>query len=100
MEILGKYEFKEMKEMSKLENEELAPWAQSSMILDALKHVTDALDYLCLLKNQSIFNFCAVPAAMAMATLKLCFMNKNIFQQNIKICEAAAVKVCSLFFPV
>ena len=53
-----------------------------------------------LLKNQSVFNFCAVPATMAMATLKLCFMNKDIFQQNIKIHEAATVKVHSLFFPV
>ena len=70
--------------MSKPGNEEQASWAQSGMILDTLRHVMDALDYLHLLKNQSIFNFCAVPATMAMAMLKLCFMNKDIFQQKLK----------------
>ena len=84
MEIWSKYEFKEMKEMSEPGNEERASWAQSSMILDALRHATDALDYLRLLKNQSAFNFCAIPATMAMATLELCFMNKDMFQRNIK----------------
>ena len=56
--------------MSKPGNEEQASWAQSGMILEALRHATDALDYLHLLKNQSIFNFCAVPATTAMATLE------------------------------
>ena len=73
-----------MKEMSKLGNEEQASWAQIGMILDALRHVTDVLDCLHLLKNQSVFNFCAVPATMAVAMLKLCFMNKDIFQQKLK----------------
>ena len=100
MEIWGKYEFKEMKEMSEPGNEERASWAQSGMILDALRHATDALDYLRLLKNQSVFNFCAIPATMAMATLELCFMNKDMFQRNIKIRKAAAAKVHSPFFPV
>ena len=70
--------------MSKLGNEEQASWAQIGMILDALRHVTDVLDCLHLLKNQSVFNFCAVPATMAVAMLKLCFMNKDIFQQKLK----------------
>ena len=100
MEIWGKYEFKEMKEMSEPGNEERASRAQSSMILDALRHAMDALDYLRLLKNQSVFNFCAIPATMAMATLELCFMNKDMFQRNIKIRKAAAAKVHSPFFPV
>ena len=100
MDKWGKYEFKEMKEMSELGNEERESWAQSGMILDDLRHATDALDYLRLLKNQSIFNFCAIPATMTMATLELCFMNKDMFQRNIKIRKAAAAKVRSLFFPV
>ena len=100
MDKWGKYEFKEMKEMSKPGNEEWASLAQSGMILDALRHATGALDYLRLLKNQSIFNFCAIPATMTMATLELCFMNKDMFQRNIKIRKAAAAKVRSLFFPL
>lgn len=95
-EIWGKYDFKEMKELHQPGNEERATWAQSGMVLDALRHATDSLDYLRLLKNQSVFNFCAIPATMAMATLELCFMNKEMLQRNVKIRKAAAAKVCSL----
>ena len=92
-EIWGKYGFNEMNEMWDIANKDGAAWAQSGMILDALRHAVDALDYLRFLKNQSVFNFCAIPATMAMATLTLCFMNPNMFQRNIKIRKAAAAKV-------
>lgn len=95
-EIWGKYGFKEMKEMWEEGNEDRASWAQSGMVLDALRHATDSLDYLRLLKNQSVFNFCAIPATMAMATLSLCYMNKEMFQRNIKIRKAEAAKVCRI----
>lgn len=97
-EIWGKeeYGFKEMAEMYATDDETLrkATWVQSGMVLNALGHATDALDYLRLLKNQSVFIFCAIPAVMAIATLELCFMNKGMFQRNIKIrkAEAAAVR--------
>ncbi|KAJ7509613.1 isoprenoid synthase domain-containing protein [Mycena galericulata] len=67
-----------------------AAWAQSAMVVDALRHATDSLDYLRLLKNQSVFNFCAIPAAMAIATLELCFMNPRMFATNVKIRKAVA----------
>ncbi len=96
-EIWGKeeYGFKDMKEMFGTDRDTVtrATWAQSGMILNALGHATDALDYLRLLKNQSIFNFCAIPAAMAIATLELCFMNEDMFQRNIKIRKAEAANV-------
>lgn len=95
-EIWGQYGFKEMKEMYATGNEQRAQWAQSGMVVDALRHATDSLDYLRLLRNQSVFNFCAIPATMAMATLSLCFMNPEMFQRNIKIRKAAAAEVCCL----
>ncbi|KAG8696594.1 bifunctional farnesyl-diphosphate farnesyltransferase/squalene synthase, partial [Ceratobasidium sp. 423] len=49
---------------------DMAMFTLSAMTLDALRHATDALDYLALLKNQSVFNFCAIPAVMALATLE------------------------------
>jgi farnesyl-diphosphate farnesyltransferase len=58
-----------------------------------MSHCVDALDYLIVLKNQTVFNFCAIPAAMAIATLELCFMNPLVFQRNIKIRRAEAVRV-------
>lgn len=74
-------------------NEEKAMWALSEMTVDALTHATDALDYLTLLTNQSIFNFCAIPQVMAVATLDLCFMNPKVMKQNIKIRKGYAVSV-------
>jgi farnesyl-diphosphate farnesyltransferase len=96
------YGFNEMREMYEAieadrngtsETARKVMYAQSGMILDALRHATDALDYLRILKNQSVFNFCAIPATMAMATLELCYMNRNMFLRNIKIRKAEAAKV-------
>ncbi|KAG2012140.1 squalene synthase, variant 2 [Coprinopsis cinerea AmutBmut pab1-1] len=92
-EIWGSFGFKEMKEMYEEGNKERAQWAQSAMILDALRHCEDSLDYLKMLKNQSVFNFCAIPATMAIATLELCFMNPAMFQRNIKIRKAEAARL-------
>jgi farnesyl-diphosphate farnesyltransferase len=101
-EIWGRKElgFVEMSEMTATDPETVkrAMWAQSGMILDALRHTTDALDYLRMLRNQSVFVFCAIPAAMAIATLELCFMNPAMFQRNIKIRKAEAAKVGPFFF--
>jgi farnesyl-diphosphate farnesyltransferase len=70
-----------------------ALWTLSAMTLDALRHATDSLDYLALLKNQSVFNFCAIPAAMALATLEVCFMNPDVLRKNVKIRKGHAVQV-------
>jgi len=75
-----------------------AMWVLSAMTVDAIGHATDALDYLSLLKNQSVFTFCAIPAVMAMATLELCFMNEQVFQRNVKIRKGEAVQVSFLLF--
>ncbi|SPO30907.1 Squalene synthase [Ustilago trichophora] len=63
----------------------------SSMLLDAMSHATSALDYLALLKEQSIFNFCAIPQVMAIATLELMFNNPDVFKKNVKIRKGVAV---------
>ena len=93
---VGKPGFKEMKEMYAPGNEKQAEYVQSAMILNALCHATDSLDYLRLLKNQSVFNFCAIPQTMAIATLNLCFKNPNMFKGNIKIRKAEAAYVCPI----
>ncbi|KAJ7064049.1 isoprenoid synthase domain-containing protein [Mycena amicta] len=72
---------------------EKAMWVQTAMVVDALRHATDALDYLQLLNNKSVFNFCAIPAMMAMATLELCFMNRGVFVRGMKIRKAAAAEL-------
>jgi farnesyl-diphosphate farnesyltransferase len=99
-EIWGRKElgFVEMSDMTATDPDTVkrAMWAQSGMVLDALRHTIDALDYLRMLRNQSVFVFCAIPAAMAIATLELCFMNHAMFQRNIKIRKAEAARLIML----
>jgi farnesyl-diphosphate farnesyltransferase len=71
-------------------NGEIAYRALSEMVLDALAHIPDCLNYLALLKNQSVFNFCAIPQVMAIATLDLCFGNLDVFRKNVKIRRTTA----------
>ncbi|THG97942.1 hypothetical protein EW145_g7510, partial [Phellinidium pouzarii] len=92
-EIWGAYGFTVPEEMARPENVQRALWALSAMTLDALRHAIDSLDYLALLKNQTVFNFSAIPQTMAMATLALCFMNPLVFQRNVKIRKAQAARL-------
>jgi farnesyl-diphosphate farnesyltransferase len=101
--VNGRGPFKDMKEMYEPQNEKQALWVISGMVVDVLRHAHDCLDFLRLLKNQSVFNFCAIPQTMAIATLALVFMNRQVLHQNVKIrkAEAASVRpftLQSLFF--
>jgi len=82
-EIWGAYGFSKPEEMTATgsDAQKRAMWVLSHMTLIALGHVVDALDYLTMLHNQSVFNFVAIPATMAIATLALCFMNAEVFQR-------------------
>jgi farnesyl-diphosphate farnesyltransferase len=91
-EIWGKYAAEPL-DLTLLENADKARWALSEMTVDALQHATDCLDYLSLLKNQSVFNFCAIPQVMAVATLDLCFGNLEVFQRNVKIRKGQMAQV-------
>ncbi|KAN0062774.1 bifunctional farnesyl-diphosphate farnesyltransferase/squalene synthase [Thecaphora frezii] len=75
------------------EKGERAMYVLSSMLLDAMRHATSALDYLALLKEQSVFNFCAIPQVMAIATLELMVENPNVFKKNVKIRKGQAVQL-------
>lgn len=65
----------------------------NAMVLNVLDLVPDVLTYLSKLRNQSVFNFCAIPQVMAIATLALVFNNLNVYQRNVKIRKGEAVKL-------
>lgn len=73
------------------ENRGLALSSSSEMVLDALQHVCDCLSYLAGLREQSVFNFCAIPQCMAIATLELCFCNPALFDSSLKISKGDAL---------
>jgi len=80
-------------DLIKPENREAALRCSSEMILNALQKVPDCMFYMAGLKDQSVFNFCAIPQAMAIATLDLCFRNGDMFEKNIKITKGQACQL-------
>lgn len=62
----------------------------NDMITDALSHAEDCLSYLSLIQNPLIFNFCAIPQVMAIATLDTLYDNSNVYSTNVKIRKGQA----------
>jgi farnesyl-diphosphate farnesyltransferase len=85
----------QFEDLFKPENREAALNCSSEMILNALEHAEDCLFYLAGLREQSVFNFCAIPQSMAIATMELCFRNPALFQRNIKITKGEACNLMS-----
>ncbi|KAF7114052.1 hypothetical protein CNMCM5793_007032 [Aspergillus hiratsukae] len=80
-------------DLFKPENREAALNCSAEMVLNALEHAEECLFYLAGLREQSVFNFCAIPQSMAIATLSLCFRNPAIFERNIKIKKGEACQL-------
>jgi farnesyl-diphosphate farnesyltransferase len=77
-------------DMFKPENLDKALNCSSEMVLNALKHADECLFYMAGIRDQSVFNFVAIPQSMAIATLELVFRNPAIFKKNIKITKGDA----------
>ena len=67
--------------------------ALDHMVNDALSHVPDCLDYLSRLRNKAIFEFCAIPQTMAIATLCEVYRNSDVFRRNVKVRKGMAAKM-------
>ncbi|CAK7272083.1 bifunctional farnesyl-diphosphate farnesyltransferase/squalene synthase [Sporothrix epigloea] len=65
----------------------------SEMVLNALKHADECLFYMAGIRDQSVFNFVAIPQSMAIATLELVFRNPAIFYSHIKITKGDACQL-------
>lgn len=65
----------------------------SEMVLNSLRHADECLFYMAGIKDQSVFNFVAIPQAMAIATLEVAFQNPDIFKKNVKITKGAACQL-------
>lgn len=91
-EIWGKH-VENFNEFSEPINEERALNCLNDMILDAMELVPDVLAYLNRIKNPKVFNFCAIPQVMAIATLNKCYNNKKVFTGIVKIRKGLAVRM-------
>ena len=63
------------------------------MVMDALQHVPDVIDYLRLLKDESVFRFAAIPQVMAIATLAAVFNNPKVFTGVVKVRKGLAARL-------
>ena len=70
-----------------------AVYALNEMVLDSLKHVEECLFYMAGMRDQSAFNFVAIPQTMAIATLELCYQNPAVFEKNVKITKGDACQI-------
>lgn len=91
-EVWSKYA-DSMEDLFKPENRQKALWCSSEMVLNALKHADDCLYYMAGIRDQSVFNFVAIPQSMAIATLDVVFMNPAIFEKNVKITKGDACQL-------
>ncbi|CAN8068077.1 unnamed protein product [Agarophyton chilense] len=66
-------------------NRKFALAALNHMVTDALSHVPDCLEYMSLVRTDTIFKFVAIPQVMAIATLAECYNNGKIFEGVVKI---------------
>nr|XP_006115892.1 squalene synthase-like [Pelodiscus sinensis] len=89
-EVWSRYA-KKLSDLARPENTDMAVQCLNELITNALHHVPDVLTYLSRLKNQSVFNFCAIPQVMAVATLAACYNNKQVFRGVVKIRKGQAV---------
>ncbi|KIW98814.1 farnesyl-diphosphate farnesyltransferase [Cladophialophora bantiana CBS 173.52] len=80
-------------DLFKPEYKEQALNCSAEMVLNALNHADECIFYMAGLREQSVFNFCAIPQTMAIATLDLCFRNYSMFQRNIKITKGEACQI-------
>ncbi|ROW14249.1 hypothetical protein VPNG_04315 [Cytospora leucostoma] len=91
-EVWSKY-VDNMEDLFKPENQTKALYCGSEMVLDALKHANDCLFYMAAVRDQSVFNFVAIPESMAIATLDAVFMNPDLFHKNVKITKGDACQL-------
>lgn len=80
-------------DLFKPENRQKAMECSSEMVLNSLKHADECLFYMAGIKEQSVFNFVAIPQAMAIATIELVFRNPAIFHSHIKITKGDACQL-------
>ncbi|KAK3322035.1 farnesyl-diphosphate farnesyl transferase [Apodospora peruviana] len=91
-EIWSKYVDK-WEDMFVPENREKALCCSSDMVLNALKHADECIFYMAGIRDQSVFNFVAIPQSMAIATLEMVFRNPAIFDSHIKITKGDACQL-------
>jgi len=67
------------------ENESNSLECLNDLIVNALKHIPQCIEYLSMVYDPKHFRFCAIPQVVAIQTLATLFNNKNVFKQTEKL---------------
>ncbi|OLY81405.1 Squalene synthase [Smittium mucronatum] len=65
----------------------------NEMCLNTFDHVPDVIEYLSMIRDPSVFNFCAIPQTMAIATISACLNNELVLKENVKIRKGEAIRI-------
>eukprot|EP00755_Sulcionema_specki_P005073 Sspe_Gene.31735::Locus_15624_Transcript_1_1_Confidence_1.000_Length_1400::g.31735::m.31735/K00801/FDFT1; farnesyl-diphosphate farnesyltransferase len=65
----------------------------NQLVDNALGHLPHVVQYLRQLHEPSVFEFCAVPQVMAIATLAKLYNNPDVFSQRVKIRKGLAARI-------
>ena len=65
----------------------------NELITDALECVEDALQYHKYIRQSEVFQFCAIPQVMAIATLNDLYDNPDVFKKTIKIDKGTTINI-------
>lgn len=65
----------------------------NEMVINALTHLPEAIEYMSLLKNKQVFRFCAIPQIMAIATLSKLYNNPEALKGVVKIDRSLTMEI-------
>lgn len=65
----------------------------NALVIDAITHIPDCINYLENIKNKKIRRFCAIPQVMAIGTLSVVFNNPKVFSKNVKLNKLTALQI-------
>ena len=63
---------KQLADFKMKENAGSAVLCLNHLVTNAMQHAPDVLAYMCRIRNQSVFNFCAIPQVQCFCLLKVC----------------------------
>jgi farnesyl-diphosphate farnesyltransferase len=72
-------------DLLKEENEQKALDCLNELIINAMSHIPQCIEYLSNINDHKHFRFCVIPQVVAIQTLASLFNNKNVFKQTEKL---------------
>jgi farnesyl-diphosphate farnesyltransferase len=75
------------------ENESKSVECLNDLIINAMKHIPQCIEYLSMIYDPKHFRFCAIPQVVAVQTLATLFSNKNVFKQTEKLNKIVLARI-------